>query len=130
MPSAFRTAIESADLDSALAELAEDVEYRSPAVFHPYRGKDETGLVLGAVRQAFQDFRYTSELRTGNQEILMFQARVGVRDIQGADFLTYDEDGRVTDLTVMIRPLSGLAAVVDAVGAHLRSLQASADDTP
>jgi hypothetical protein len=123
MSSAFRSAVEAEDLSAALAQLADDVEFRSPAVHRPYRGKDATGLVLGAVFQAFQDFRYTASVREDDREVLMFEARVGDRDIQGADFIRYDRSGLIKELTVMIRPLSGLNAVVEAVGAHLKSLQ-------
>jgi len=123
MSSVFRSAIEADDLATALAQLADDVEFHSPAVPRPYRGREATGLVLGAVFQTFHDFRHTTSLREGDREVLMFDARVGGRDIEGADFIRYDHCGLINELTVMIRPLSGLHAVADAVGAHLTSLQ-------
>lgn len=119
MSSSFRSAVESADLSSLVGALAEDVEFRSPAVHRPYHGKEAAGQILGAVLQSFEDFRYTGELRDGDREVLMFTARVGDREIQGADFVRYAPDGLVAELTVMIRPLSGLTAVVEAVGARL-----------
>ena len=119
MSSAFRTAVESGDLAAAVATLAEDVEFRSPAVYRPYQGKEAASLVLSAVFQVFEDFRYTAELRDGDREVLNFEARVGPREIQGADFVRYGSDGLITELTVMIRPLSGLTAVVEAIGALL-----------
>jgi hypothetical protein len=33
------------------------------------------------------------------------------RQVKGIDKLTFDEDGRITELTVMIRPASGLQVV-------------------
>jgi hypothetical protein len=51
----------------------------------------------------------------------MFTAKVGDREIQGCDFVRFDGDGLVSELTVMMRPLSGLNAVVEGVGALLES---------
>jgi hypothetical protein len=116
---AFRTAVESGDLTAVVATLAADVEFRSPAVHRPYHGAQAAAQVLGAVLQVFEDFRYTAGVRDGDLEVLMFEARVGTREIQGADFLRYGPDGLITELTVMIRPLSGLTAVVEAVGTLL-----------
>ena len=47
--------------------------------------------------------------------MLEFVARVGDREVQGIDLLR-TADGLVTELTVMIRPLSGLNAVVARMG--------------
>ena len=35
---------------------------------------------------------------------------VGDRELEGIDYLTLDEEGRVADLTVFMRPLSALTA--------------------
>ena len=43
----------------------------------------------------------------------MFAARVGDRELQGWDYLRFDDAGRIIEFTVMIRPLSGLQAVVE-----------------
>lgn len=119
MTSPFRSAVESGDLGTLLSTLADDVEFRSPAVHRPYHGKDDTAQILAAVFQVFEDFRYTAELHDGDREVLLFSAHIGDREIQGADFVRYAPDGLIAELTVMIRPLSGLTALVEAVGARL-----------
>jgi len=120
MASAFRTAVESGDIAQLIALLAEDVEFRSPAVYAPYRGREAAAEVLRAVFEVCEEFAYTSEIRDGDREILMFTAKVGDREIQGCDFIRFDGEGRVRELTVMMRPLSGLTAVVEGVGAYLK----------
>ena len=118
--SPFRSVVE-AGVPSALAGvLHPDVVFRSPAVHSPYAGAEPTAAVLRAVFGVFEDFRYTGELRDGRDEMLRFAARVGDKQIEGVDLVRYDEEGRVLELTVMIRPLSGLIAVAEAVGARLR----------
>jgi hypothetical protein len=115
----FRRAVESGDPERIEALLAEDVVFRSPAVHQPYRGKAATMVVLRAVMRVFEDFRYTRVVGEGADHVLVFEARVGDRDLEGADFLHVRADGLVDDLRVMIRPLSGLTAVLEAMRAAI-----------
>ncbi len=39
--------------------------------------------------------------------------------MHGADFITWDDAGLITDFTVMIRPVKGLHAVIEAMAAEL-----------
>ena len=71
--------------------------------------------------EVFEDFEYTDELQSENTHALIFKARVGDKQLQGLDHLTLDGDGLVTELAVMIRPLSGLIAVAQAMGARLEA---------
>jgi len=121
MPPDVRTAIESGDI-AALGELlAPDVEFRSPAVYRPYRGRDTVVALLGVVAGVFEEFRYANEWRDGHTTILFFETRVGDRELQGIDILEYGDDGLIERFTVMIRPLSGLQAVAAAVAARVES---------
>ena len=115
----FAEAVLAGDHDAALETLSEDVEFRSPAVHKPYRGRDVVGPILRAVSTVFENFRYTAEWRDGSTTILFFEANVGDRELQGIDILEDGADGQVAKLTVMIRPLSGLQAVSAAMLARL-----------
>ena len=115
----FGAAIEAGDEDAAVATLADDVEFRSPAVYRPYRGKEQVEGILRLVATVFEDFRYTNEWRDGQTTILFFEAHVGDRELQGIDILEEADDGRIARFTVMIRPLSGLQAVAAAMSARL-----------
>ncbi len=106
-------------MEAAVALLHPDVTFNSPAVFRPYEGRDAVAFILTTVAEIFEDFRYVDELTGANTHGLVFEARVGDRSLQGWDYLTVDDDGRITNLTVMIRPLSGLQAVVAEMGARL-----------
>jgi SnoaL-like domain len=116
-----RTALESGDVGALGELLAPDVEFRSPAVYRPYRGRDAVVALLGVVAGVFEDFRYANEWRDGRTTILFFETRVGDRELQGVDILEYDDDGLVERFTVMIRPLSGLQAVAAAVAARVEA---------
>jgi hypothetical protein len=115
----FRAAAESKDF-SAIDELfAEDVTFRSPVVFKPYEGRDAVAMILGAVVQVFEDFRYTDQVETGETATLAFSARVGDRELDGIDLLRFDPDGRVRELAVYVRPMSGVNALAEAMKAKL-----------
>jgi hypothetical protein len=115
----FGTAVEAGDDDAAVATLADDVEFRSPAVYKPYYGKEQVDGILRLVATVFENFRYTNEWRDGRTTILFFEANVGDRDLQGIDILEENEAGEIEKFTVMIRPLSGLQAVAGTMAARL-----------
>jgi hypothetical protein len=112
-------AIEAGDDDAAVATLADDVVFRSPAVYQAYRGKVQVEQLLRLVATVFENFRYTNEWRDGRTTILFFEANVGDRDLQGIDILEENDDGLVERFTVMIRPLSGLQAVAATMAERL-----------
>ena len=118
----FRAAAESKDF-SAIDELfAEDVAFRSPVVFKPYEGRDAVAMLLGAVVQVFEDFRYTDQVETGDAAALAFSARVGDRELDGIDFLHFDSDGRVNRMAVYVRPMSGVNALAEAMQKKLEEV--------
>lgn len=121
----FRAAAEGKDF-SAIEELfAEDATFRSPAVFKPYEGRDTIAMILGAVVEVFEDFRYTDQVETGDTAVLAFEARVGDRELNGVDVLRFDAGGKIEELMVMVRPMSGLQALAEAMGARLAAATGS-----
>jgi hypothetical protein len=111
----FRQAAEAKDF-SAIDELfAEDVIFFSPVVYKPYEGREAVAMLLGAVSQVFEDFRYLDQLETGDAAALAFSARVGDRELDGIDFLHFDSEGRVDRMAVYVRPMSGVNALAEAM---------------
>jgi hypothetical protein len=124
----FRKAVEDGDHAAVVDLLAEDVVFTSPVVFKPYAGKAITAAILGAVIRVFEDFRYVREIANpdGRDLVLVFEARVGDRAIQGCDILHFDENGRIDDLMVMVRPLSGAQALQAAMAAQFERIEQEA----
>src|SRR5882757_7166153 len=115
----FRAAAEAKEF-SALEDLfAEDVSFRSPVVFKQYEGRDAVAMLLAAVSQVFEDFRYTDQVETGDAAALAFSATVGDRELDGIDYLHFDADGRVDRMAVFVRPMSGVNALAEAMKAKL-----------
>jgi SnoaL-like domain len=119
----FRAAIEARDLDAVRALLADDVVLRSPIRFKPYHGPAAVTTILTAVSSVFEDFFYTREIGApdARDHALVFEARVGDREVEGCDFLHIDERGAIDELVVMVRPLSGALALAEAMKLQLAS---------
>ena len=118
----FRDAIERRDLDAAVALCADEIVFRSPVVHAPYQGREQVAVLLGAVSQVFEDFHYTRQIGAPGDadSALVFRARVGDREVEGCDFIHLNEDGQIDELFVMVRPLSGLNALMEAMGRLLK----------
>jgi hypothetical protein len=57
--------------------------------------------------------------------VLEFAARVGDRELQGVDILRFDADDRVRELTVLVRPMSGMHALAERMRAMLEAAGAA-----
>lgn len=122
-PNAFRRAVEAHDLEAMMAAFAEDAVLHSPVTFKLFEGRAAIRPLLAILVEVFQDFRYTDELESEDgTRALVFNARVGDRDLQGLDLIRYDGDGQIRDLTVMVRPRSALEALLAEVAPRLAAL--------
>jgi SnoaL-like domain len=109
-PHPFRRAAEAKDLDLLTETLREDVVLHSPILFRGFEGRDVVITVLTHVIATLEDFTYVDELADERNVVLRFKANVGDRQLEGIDFLELDDEGRVAELTVFMRPLSALTA--------------------
>ncbi|CAJ1494427.1 nuclear transport factor 2 family protein [[Mycobacterium] kokjensenii] len=127
----FRQAVEARDSAAIEALLADDVVFTSPVAFKPYPGKPVTAAILRAVMRVFEDFRYVREIgdESGRDHALLFEATVDGKRLSGCDFLHFDDDGKIDDFVVMVRPLSAATALAEAMGKQFEQItrEAAAD---
>ena len=123
-PHPFRRAAEAKDLDLLSEALREDVVLHSPILFRGFEGREIVSQVLTHVAATLEGLTYTDELLEGNTVCLRFKARVGDRELEGIDFLELDEDGKVAELTVFMRPLSAITAFNEQMKARLEAAAA------
>ncbi len=112
----FRTAVEEGNVDQVPELFHEDAAFRSPVLFKPYEGRDQVLKVLRAAERVLgvgERFRYVQQLEDPNDRVAMleFATDVDGKQVEGIDKLTFDEDGRITELKVLIRPASALQVV-------------------
>ena len=106
----------------ALPELLHpQAVFRSPMAFKPYAGAPMVSLILNTVSKVFVDFVYHRELVSEDDlnVVLEFSAKVGDRELKGIDMVRFDDDGKIVEFEVMIRPMSGLQALGDEMGRRL-----------
>jgi ketosteroid isomerase-like protein len=122
----WQAMLESGD-SSVLPELlAEDVEFRSPFAFTPYRGRRVVAGLLQTVIQVFHDFRYHRHFVADDSVALEFSATLtapaGELSLKGIDLIRLGEDGRIVEFEVMIRPANALLALGEEMGKRLAVL--------
>jgi hypothetical protein len=92
-------------------------------VYTPYHGRDAVRPILAAVFSVLDEWRCVRQIGApdGRDHALVFQARIGDRQIEGCDFLHLDDNGSIDEFYVMVRPLSGALTLAAAMGAQLAS---------
>ncbi|WP_271407527.1 nuclear transport factor 2 family protein [Pseudomonas sp. Q1-7] len=120
--------VERKDLGALPELLAENAVFRSPMAHTPYPGATVVSTILNTVLQVFVDFTYHRQLATadGLSVALEFSASVGGRQLKGIDMIRFDEQGRIVEFEVMVRPMSGLQALGEEMGRRLGGYLAAA----
>ncbi|HUH70972.1 MAG TPA: nuclear transport factor 2 family protein [Mycobacterium sp.] len=124
----FQCAIEAKDFDALARSLREDVVFYAPIRFQPFQGPDQAlgAMALAAPAFAFQPgFRYTRSFRGGQSLALFFEAQLQGKSLEGVDLLVVDDQDKVAELRVMMRPFTALCDLVSVTGAMLESARSS-----
>ena len=109
------------DLSGLSGLLADDALFRSPMAFKPYQSAAAVALILTTVMQVFSDFEYHRSFACadGMSVVLEFSAKVGAKSLKGVDMIRFDDQGRIVEFEVMVRPMSGLQALGAEMGQRL-----------
>ena len=118
--------------------LHDDVVFYSPIVYTPQEGKAVTKLYLEAAGQTLPGdrpdrdgasddrpgaFRYTKQVLAGDVAVLEFETTVEGKYVNGVDIIRCDDDGRIVEFRVMIRPLQAVNLVHRQMAAMLESMR-------
>ncbi|MNH51808.1 SnoaL-like domain protein [compost metagenome] len=112
------------DLGSLRAITHPEAVFRSPVAHKAYHSAEAVVLAVSTAAGVFSDFAYHREAATadGLSVVLEFSARVADKSVKGIDFIRFDEDGRIVDFEVMMRPLSGVQAMAEEMGQRLGAI--------
>ena len=93
--------------------LDESVVFSSPIVFKPIEGKEMTKLYLMGAGITFdmENFSYVREVVDGLDVILEFETFIDDVSVNGVDMIRWNEEGRIVDFKVMVRPLKAIGAL-------------------
>lgn len=118
---AWHALVRDPDPKRLRALLADDAVFRSPAVHAPQEGADLTFAYLWAALGVLgPTLDYVEEWHGDASAVLRFAATVGGMDVDGVDIIHWDDDGRIVDFAVIVRPLRGLQALIEAMRAALQ----------
>ncbi|OJX30187.1 MAG: polyketide cyclase [Burkholderiales bacterium 68-12] len=113
--------VAAGDLSELPSIVHRKAVFRSPMAHTPYPSAQAVQVILSTVVQVFEDFtyhrQYTSE--DGMSAILEFSAKVGGKELKGIDQIRFDEEGKIVDFEVMVRPMSGLQALGEEMATRL-----------
>jgi SnoaL-like protein len=116
----FRAAVDALDLDAFLATLSPSVVLHGPVPPVPLRGKDGVKALFEILFRTFVDLRFVGEYTSDDgAELLHFRWRIGEQEVEGVDMMRFDAEGLIEDYTVMVRPLSAVVALREAVWSQL-----------
>jgi len=116
--------IESDDLKMLEEIIADDAVFSSPVVFKPMEGKEITMMYLHAAGQSFnmEKFKYTREIHDDMNSVLEFETYIDDISVNGVDMIEWNEDGKICNFKVMIRPFKAVQKVQEKMIEALESL--------
>lgn len=105
--------------------LAEDAVFHWPIVHNPQRGRKLASLYLAAAFRVFFNptFRYVREIVGATDAMLEFETEIDGIFVNGVDIIRWNEEGRIVEFKVMLRPLKAINLVHQRMAALLQAAQ-------
>ena len=116
--------MKNSELDLLNEIIADDATFSSPVVFKPMLGKEITMMYLSAAGQSFnmEKFQYTKEIHDEMNSVLEFETYIDEISVNGVDIIEWNEDGKIVNFKVMIRPFKAVQKVQQKMVEALESL--------
>jgi hypothetical protein len=119
MTHAFPAAIAARDAGALIETLTSDVTLYSAVTAVPFQGRDIVADTYRSVLESFEELRIVDEFENGDTHAFFWEGRMGGRPVWGADRIRLDADGQVREITVLGRPMSGVATFLTEIGFRL-----------
>ena len=105
--------------------LADKVVFHSPVVHTPQVGKAITTQYLTAAFRVFfnESFRYVREIASSRDAVLEFQVDIDGISVNGVDMIKWDDEGKIVEFKVMLRPLKAVNLIHQKMAAMLQANQ-------
>lgn len=121
--STWHQLVRTRDTKGLAALLSDNVTFYSPVVHTPQAGKAITIQYLSAAFHVFfnESFRYVRELAGDRDAVLEFQVEIDGISVNGVDMIKWDDEGRIVEFKVMIRPLKAINLIHQKMAAMLQA---------
>ena len=111
--------------DAALLseQVADHAVFHSPVVHSPQEGKAKVMLYLLSAAKVLgnESFTYVREIIDGNDALLEFTSMIDGIHINGIDLIRFDDEGKIIDFKVMVRPVKAVNKLWDMMAAQLQA---------
>ena len=120
---AWHQVVRSRDTKALQALLDDSVVFHSPVVHTPQVGKAIAVQYLAAAFRVFfnESFRYVREVAGEHDAMLEFQVEIDGIVVNGVDMIRWNDEGRIVDFKVMIRPLKAIELIHRKMAAMLQA---------
>ena len=130
--------MKSNDMDKLDELLAEEVVFYSPVVYTPQKGKDITKMYLMAAGGVFgegtkdtvsdsnksqSNFKYIKEIIGEKSALLEFESEMDGIYVNGVDVISWNEEGKITEFKVIVRPLQAVNMLHQKMQTMLESMK-------
>ena len=112
----FAAAISNRDHPALLDTLAPGVVLHSAVTATPFQGRETVGELYASVIDSFESVEVVDEFVSGETCAFFWRGRIEGRFVEGADRLRLDGEGKVSEITVIARPLSGVSTFLTGIG--------------
>lgn len=107
----FHAAAKSRDIKNVSSLFADDVVFHTPRFLRPITERKHMLIVLKGILDHVEGFEYHRTFVSAREAVMEFKGTLNGVTIHGVDIFTINDDGRATELTVMIRPTKALEAI-------------------
>ena len=113
--------VESGKSEKLSDLIDNDCVFFSPVVFSPQEGKELTIKYLSAAALVLGDesFKYTKEIVNENNACLEFELELDGIKINGVDLISWNDENKINEFKVLIRPLKGVQLIHQLMGGTL-----------
>lgn len=108
--------------------LADNVILHSPVIHRNIEGKAMVSMYLTAALHTFanESFTYDRQFMADNAAVLEFSTEIDGIHVNGIDMITWNDEGKIVDFKVMVRPLKAINLINDKMTALLEKYKAKA----
>ncbi|SQD77186.1 nuclear transport factor 2 family protein [Moritella yayanosii] len=103
--------------------LSDKVVFHSPVTHAPQAGKIITTVYLTAALAVFvnESFHYVRQIISDNDAALEFEVELDGILVNGVDMIKWDDEGKITEFKVIIRPLKAINLIHQKMGELLQA---------
>ena len=122
---------EAGDGDAFVADLAPGFVFHHPSSDHPTSDPNMLRMLIPLARRIFGDeFSFGERLEGDGFKAIRWSARIDGVPADGVDLLREDDEGRLLELRILIRPLAALQAFQAQISAMVGPRPGGGDGPP